>query len=73
MCLSKPYSHLTIVHDQGLVSESVLHEVMVAQLPGKSKENLQALQNTAVQVAASPTPSSINYIKLMTPVSKDKH
>ena len=57
---------------QGLVSEQALHEVMVANLPGKSEIHLQALRSTAIQVAAGPKPATIDYIKLMTPVSNDK-
>lgn len=55
---------------QGLVSEQALHEVMVANLPGKSEKHLRALQSTALQVAAGPKSATIDYIKLMTPVSK---
>ena len=54
---------------QGLVGKSDLHQVLVAHLPAKTEEHLQALQSTAVEVAAGPKPSTIDYIKLMTPVS----
>lgn len=57
---------------QGVVGESVLHQVLGAQLPGKTAEFLQALQITALQVAASLKPATIDYIKLMTPVSNNK-
>ena len=48
----------------------MLHEVMSTQLPAKPEEPLQALHSVAVQVAPGPKPSTIDYIKLMTPVSE---
>ena len=58
---------------QGIVSETVLHQVLVSQLPAaKTEESIQALHSTALQVAAGATPSSVNYIKLMSPVSNWK-
>jgi hypothetical protein len=54
---------------QGLLNESMLREVLSAQLPAKPEEHLQALHSVAIQVASGPKPSTIDYIKLMTPVS----
>ena len=55
---------------QGVVSDAVLHQVLVAQLPGaKTEESIQALHSTALQVATGSTPSMVDYIKLMTPVN----
>ena len=51
----------------------MLHQVLVSQLPAsKTEESIQALHRTALQVAASSAPSTVNYIKLMSPVSNLK-
>ena len=51
------------------MGESDFHHVLVTHLPAKTEEHLQALQSTAIEVAAGHKPSTIDYIKLMTPVS----
>ena len=47
----------------------MLREVLSTQLPAKPEDHLQALHGVAVQAAPGPKPSTIDYIKLMTPVS----
>ena len=48
----------------------MLREVLSTQLPAKPGDHLQALHGVAIQVATGPKPSTIDYIKLMTPVSE---
>ena len=48
----------------------MLREVLSTQLHAKPEDSLQALHSVAIQAAPGPKPSTIDYIKLMTPVSK---